>query len=78
MNICARCRHYVSSGEGGADNWYEFLCGHPSVRHVKTVDHITGLTVYKPRNGLQTYSSNPMPYARDINKDGKCDKYEKR
>jgi hypothetical protein len=68
MTICTECKHFMKQGP----IWYDQLCSadkRPLVR-----DPVSGDMLFEGVNDLgQRYTtSNPHPYARDVNVDGHC------
>lgn len=73
MKICIDCKHFKKENAGAI--WYNAFCHHPSVKREETIDPTFGHTVYKCDKDT---SDEKYPYTRDINKEGKCELYEKK
>jgi len=72
MTICTRCKHFYQRSEV----WYDQFCKASPLE--KRVDPIDGRVKCFGVNDLgNSYSThNGYHYARNINTDGKCEKYE--
>ena len=66
LKICAKCKHYIKTGEGVM--WYDQFCGHPTMRRRQVINPVTGYEEYE-------HGNERFPHARDTNK-GDCEMWE--
>lgn len=73
MTICRQCKHFIESGP----IWYDQFCG--AVTNPTDIDPVTGHESFVGVNDLGTkyFDDNPHPYARDMNKTGNCELFER-
>lgn len=81
MDICANCTHHINDPKAfNSELWYNHFCG--AITREKAKSSTTGQELYIIE-GINVFgqkyrhlNKNPHPYCRDINKEGKCDKFK--
>lgn len=74
--ICVKCAHCIIKKDNGI--WYNYLCGHPSMRRQRVIDPVTGELSfgYKDEDGDIYVEREEFPYAKEVNRRGDCDLWE--
>lgn len=76
MNICIKCKYH----RGRGDMWYDQHCAHPDTLREPTVDPVMGRKAFMGRNSLGDvyFTTEQMPYCREMNPTGECSLFEPR
>ena len=78
--ICYECVHFVHTGDGLTDMWWDHKCGHPATFAEETVDPVTGEKAYAHINDLGdvVFVKDQMQYAKSVNPFGNCQYYKRK